>query len=179
MSRNLPTLAHLEGRPFYQVEFLPGSAWGWSIETTTENWDRFDYDSEAAAIAGAWQHAVEHFNLEAVRRVEFRYLDLPEQMPRTRRMSFSLTMAQVLARTKTVTRRNVRTWTALGPGDRLLAIEKGQGLRAGEGHHVLALLEVVDVRVELLEDITAEDCAREGFPELSPSEFVAFYRRSA
>ena len=33
--------------------------------------------------------------------------------------------------------------------------------------------------VDTAAHITAEDCAREGFPELSPSEFVAFYRRSA
>lgn len=179
MSRDLPTLVHLAGKPAYQVEFLPGSSWGWSVETDSENWDRFDYDSEAAAVAGAWQHAVEHFDLEAVRRIEFLYLDLPEQLPRARRMSFFLTKAQVLARTKTVTRRDVRTWTKLGPGDRILAVEKGQGLKPGEKHRILALLEVVDVRVELLEDITADDCVREGFPDLSPAEFVDFYRRSA
>lgn len=114
-----------------------------------------------------------------VRRIEFRYLDLPERLPRARRMSFFLTTQQVLARTKTVTRRAIATWTHLGPGVQIIAIEKGQGLHAGEGHRVLALLEVVNVRVELLEDITAEDCAREGFPKLSPAEFVAFYRRSA
>lgn len=60
----------------------------------------------------------------------------------------------------------------------LVAIEKGQGLKAGEGHRVLALLEVVDVRVERLVDITAEDCAREGFPELTPLEFCDFYMRA-
>lgn len=178
MPRELPTLVHLDGRPTYEVLDVDG-LWGWSIETATENWDHFNYDSEADAIAGAWQHAVEHFKLEAVRRIEFRYLDLPEQLPRARRMSFFLTTAQVLARTKTVTRRAVSTWTKLGPGDRLLAIEKGQGLRAGEGHRVLALLEVVDVRVELLTDITYDDCKREGFPDLTPEQFVEFYRRAA
>ena len=123
--------------------------------------------------------------VDQVRRIEFRYLDdIPRSLyasskPRARRMSFFLTTRQVIAREKTVTRRNVGTWTALKPGDRLIAIEKGQGLKAGEGHNVLALLEVVDVRVELLDDITAEDCAREGFPELTPAEFCAFYRRQA
>ena len=125
---------------------------------------------------------------DQVRRIEFRYLDGdPIQATATRtvigakprRMSFFLTTRQILERTKTVTRRNVSTWTALKPGDRLIAIEKGQGLKAGEGHNVLALLEVVDVRVELLDDITAEDCAREGFPEMTPAEFCAFYRRQA
>ena len=115
---------------------------------------------------------------DQVRRIEFRYLDLPTELPRARRMSFFLTTRQVLDRAKTVTRRAVHTWAKLAAGDYLVAIEKGQGLKAGEGHHVLALLEVVDVRVELLGDITAEDCAREGFPEYSPAEFVAFYRRA-
>lgn len=113
-----------------------------------------------------------------VRRIEFRYLDMPAKLPRARRMSFFLTTAQVRACTKTVTRRAASTWSQLKPGDRIVAIEKGQGLRAGEGHTVLALLEVVDVRLEKLGDITAEDCAREGFPEYTPAEFVAFYARA-
>ena len=121
---------------------------------------------------------------DQVRRIEFRYLEVdPTPLPATRsvigakarRMSFFLTTAQVLARTKTVTRRAVGTWTTLKPGDRLVAIEKGQGLKAGEGHNVLALLEVVSVRVEQLDAITADDCAREGFPGVSPAEFVAFF----
>ena len=108
-----------------------------------------------------------------VRRIEFRYLDLPEVLPRARRMSFFLTTAQVLARTKTVTRRDILAWAGLKAGDNLIAIEKGQG------HKVLALLEVVDVRVEPLDAITAEDCAREGFPAMTPVEFCEFFRRQA
>ena len=92
-----------------------------------------------------------------VRRIEFRYLDLPPELPRARRMSFFLTRRQVLAREKDVTRRAAATWSTLKPGDKLVAIEKGQGLC----------------------DITAEDCAREGFPEYSPSEFVEFYLRES
>lgn len=116
---------------------------------------------------------------EQVRRIEFRYLDLPAELPRARRMSFFLTTHQILAREKTVTRRAASTWPKLKAGDLLIAIEKGQGLKAGEGHHVLALLEVVSVRLEQLTDITAEDCAREGFPEYSPAEFVDFYLRES
>ena len=114
-----------------------------------------------------------------VRRIEFRYLDLPEKLPRARRMSFFLTRRQVAAREKDVTRRDAATWSTLKPGDQIIAIEKGQGLKAGEGHRVLALIEVVDVRREKLCDITAEDCAREGFPEYSPAEFVEFYLRES
>lgn len=180
---NLPTLRHLDGSPSYEVAYFEGF-WAWSVETATENWDRWHYGTEADAVAGAWEHAASHFGIEAVRRIEFRYLDFDPGAPLTvigakpRRMSFFMTTRQVLAREKTVTRRALHTWAKLAAGDRLIAIEKGQGLKAGEGHHVLALLEVVDVRVELLGDITAEDCAREGFPEYSPAEFVAFYRRA-
>jgi hypothetical protein len=116
---------------------------------------------------------------DLIRRIEFRYLDLPATLPRARRMSFFLTTRQVLAREKTVTRRSIDTWQHAAPGMLIIAIEKGQGLKAGEGHKVLALLEIVSVRVEPLDAITAEDCAREGFPELTPAEFVAFYRRAA
>lgn len=185
--RRLPTLRHLDGSPSYEVDDLDG-VWCWSIETATENWEEVGYTTEADAVGGAWEHAASHFGIEAVRRIEFRYLDSDPGSPLTatrtvtgakpRRMSFFLTTRQVLDRTKTVTRRSISTWSKLKAGDRLVAIEKGQGLKAGEGHHVLALLEVVDVRVELLDDITAEDCAREGFPEYSPAEFVAFYRRA-
>lgn len=126
--------------------------------------------------------------VDQVRRIEFRYRNwddprdverLPRGVPKPRRMSFFLTTAQILDGSKTVTRRNPNTWTKLKPGDLIIAIEKGQGLKAGEGHRMLALLEVVDVRVEQLDDITTEDCAREGFPEYTPAEFCAFYRRQA
>lgn len=112
-----------------------------------------------------------------VRRIEFQYLDLPD-LPRVRRMSFFLTTRQIIDREKTVTRRSVDTWTTLKAGDRVIAIEKGQGLKAGEGHLVLALLEIVNVRIERLDEITAEECVREGFPDLTPAEFVTFYRRA-
>jgi len=122
---------------------------------------------------------------DQVRRIEFRYLDADPSTPlpatrsvigaKARRMSFFLTTAQILARTKTVTRRAFGTLTTLKPGDKLIAIEKGQGLKAGEGHRMLALL---SVRVEQLDAITADDCAREGFPGVSPAEFVAFFRQA-
>ena len=121
---------------------------------------------------------------DPVRRIEFKYLPLdrlaigPDTLPKARRMSFFLTTAQVLRQEKTVTRRGVVTWTALKAGDKLVAIEKGQGLKAGDGHTVLALLEVVSVRVEPLDAITADDCAREGFPGITPAEFVTFFTRA-
>ncbi|MBN9748624.1 hypothetical protein DMP23_47445 [Amycolatopsis sp. A1MSW2902] len=46
------------------------------------------------------------------------------------------------------------------------------GRKTGEPLVRIVDVEVVDVRREPLRDITAEDVAREGFPELSPAEFV-------
>lgn len=42
-------------------------------------------------------------------------------------MSCALTIPQVVARTKTVTRRAVDTWATLSVGDELALIEKGMG----------------------------------------------------
>lgn len=99
-----------------------------------------------------------------------------------RNMSFSLTTPQILARTKTVTRRI--GWTFLKPGDRLCAIEKGQGLKKGETVRRLAVIEVVNVRQESLRLMFDEpgyglkEVWREGFPSLGPGEFVEFFCRS-
>lgn len=67
MQPDLPILAHLEGSPSYEVLELDG-AWGWSIETATENWERYDYASREDAVASAWEHAIAHFGIEEVRR---------------------------------------------------------------------------------------------------------------
>jgi hypothetical protein len=81
---------------------------------------------------------------DLVRRIEFRYLHADMSTPllatrsvigaKARRMSFFLTTAQVLAHTKTVTRRDAGKWTTLKAGDKIVAIEKGQGLKVGQGH---------------------------------------------
>ena len=91
-------------------------------------------------------------------------------MPRN--ISFAMTTPQVVARTKTVTRRFA--WWGLKPGDVLCGVKKSMGLRKGEKVQRLGLIEVVDVRSEPLDAITAEDVAREGFPEWTPEEFVDF-----
>lgn len=79
-----------------------------------------------------------------------------------RRMSVFLTQEAVRAEIKTVTRRGHETWTDLAPGDRLVLIEKGQGLRKGEHQVVVAEVEVVDVRVERLSRVTPEEVRAEG-----------------
>jgi hypothetical protein len=97
----------------------------------------------------------------------------------SRRMSCSMTIDAVRNRTKTVTRRHVDTWTTLKPGDRLTLVEKAMGLAKGEKQVVLAEVEVVSVCVELLVGgITVAECAREGFPDMTPAQFAAMWLRS-
>lgn len=90
-----------------------------------------------------------------------------------RAMSFMLTTEQMRNRTKTVTRR--LGWNKLKHGDRLIAAVKCQGIKRGEKREDLCVIEVVAVTVEVLLEITQADCAREGFPEMSPAEFVAMF----
>lgn len=92
-------------------------------------------------------------------------------MPRL--MSVSLTEPQVLARTKTVTRR--LGWLMLKPGDRLTLCRKVMGRKKGEPLVRVAEVEVVSVRRERLETITADEVAAEGFPGNSVAGFVEFF----
>lgn len=90
-----------------------------------------------------------------------------------RLMSVALTESQVRARNKTVTRR--MGWHVLRPGDRLTLCRKVMGRRRGE-----PLVRIVDVRVlavrrERLDEITPDEVLAEGFPEMSPAEFVEFF----
>lgn len=92
-------------------------------------------------------------------------------MPRN--ISFSMTEPQFLDGSKTVTRR--MGWLRLKPGARLCAVRKAMGLKKGEKVHVLGEIVVTDVRREPLSAITADDCTREGFPNMAPQEFIAFF----
>ena len=91
-------------------------------------------------------------------------------------MSFALTTAQVLDRSKTVTRRD--GWRNLKAGELIQAVEKGMGLKPGEKVRRLAVLRVRSVRREPLWKINTHDCRREGFPELNPEQFVEMFCRS-
>ena len=93
-------------------------------------------------------------------------------MPRN--MSFALTTQQIIDETKTVTRRF--GWLFLKPGDVLWAVEKSMGLKPGEKIKRLAQISVVAVRSEPLSAITYEDCIKEGFPEMSPNQFIAMLK---
>lgn len=96
-----------------------------------------------------------------------------------RNMSFMLTTDQIRNRTKTVTRRV--GWTFLKPGDLIRAVERCQGLKKGETVTPLGVLRVERVSRERLDRMEAEsiygqqECSAEGFPHLSPMEFVAMF----
>lgn len=95
-------------------------------------------------------------------------------MPRL--MSFALTTDAIVSRTKTVTRR--LGWRSLQPGTQLWACGKVMGRRPTEPLEKLALIEVTDVRRQPLwkiYDEGREGCRREGFPELTPGEFIDLF----
>lgn len=92
-------------------------------------------------------------------------------MPRL--MAVSLTERQVRDRTKTVTRR--AGWLMLRAGDQLTLCRKVMGRRPGEPLERIVTVEVTAVRRERLDAITAADVTAEGFPEMTPAEFVSFF----
>lgn len=88
-------------------------------------------------------------------------------------MSFFMTQTQFRERTKTVTRR--MGWKFLKPGDRVLGVVKGQGLKKGEKHEPLGVIEVVHAWSEQVNWIEYEDVAKEGFPGKDRLWFIDFF----
>lgn len=84
-----------------------------------------------------------------------------------------MTTRQVRAGTKTITRRN--GWLFLKPGDVVMAVEKCQGLKKGERIIKIRPIRILDTRREMIVRIDKADCIAEGFPELSPVDFVQMY----
>lgn len=103
----------------------------------------------------------------------------PARAYAVRNMSFSMTTAQVIARLKDVTRRV--GWLFLLAGMILMACEKCQGLGKGGKIKKLGRIRVKNVRRERLNRMTlepaygADEVRREGFPDATPAEFVAFF----
>jgi hypothetical protein len=91
-------------------------------------------------------------------------------------ISFSLTSDQLLGGTKTVIRR--LGWERLQPGTVLMAARKSRGLKPGEPIERFWPIRVVSVRREQLDAIEPDDVTREGFPDMSPAEFVAMFCRA-
>lgn len=69
-----------------------------------------------------------------------------------------------------MTRRHVDTWQHLRQGERLTLIEKGMGLPRGASQVVLAEVEVVDVTVETLRQVSGIEVRREGLWERACEE---------
>jgi hypothetical protein len=93
-------------------------------------------------------------------------------------MSFSLTTDQVRAQTKDVTRR--LGWKNLKPGDCFRMVVKAMGLKKGEKVDVLGYARVVSNDAELLRRIVerpSNETAREGFPAMTPGEFICMFER--
>jgi hypothetical protein len=96
-------------------------------------------------------------------------------------VSFSLTTPQFRARSKDVTRR--MGWLKVKVGDVLMGCEKCMGRKKGEPLVRLGLIEVVNVRRERLDAMLSpmnpaygkDECRREGFPDMTPAQFVAFF----
>ena len=62
-------------------------------------------------------------------------------------------------------------------GELVNGVEKAMGLRKGEKIVMLGQHRIVSTRAEPLNAITVEDCRREGFPELTPAQFVDMFCR--
>ena len=90
-----------------------------------------------------------------------------------RNMSFALTTQQVLDRTKRVTRR--LGWGNLKVGERVCAVEKGMGLKKGEKINRLCVIECKTNWPEVLHTINKDDVILEGFPDMTPEEFIAMF----
>lgn len=98
-----------------------------------------------------------------------------------RNISFSLTTPQFLDRSKDVTRRI--GWLYLKPGDALMACEKCLGIKPGEKVVHLGQIVVMAVYREPLNRMIHEpeygqaEVIREGFPTLSPAQFVEMFMK--
>lgn len=92
-----------------------------------------------------------------------------------RNMSFYYTQEQARAKIKDVTRRD--GWWSLKPGMLVQQVVKSQGLKKGEVIEKIHVIEIVDTRPERIYDILeypdpAAEIAREGFPDMTPGEFI-------
>jgi hypothetical protein len=101
-------------------------------------------------------------------------------MPRN--MSFMMTSRQYQDRTKHVTRR--LGWWDVKTGELINGVLKAQGLKKGETVVTLGQHRVISARAEPLSrmiefpEYGLVECHLEGFPELSPGEFVDMFCRA-
>jgi hypothetical protein len=106
-----------------------------------------------------------------MRRASFMHTQSQMRAGAAAARSSSTGHAAFSAGSKDVTRRMRWEWAA--PGLYLLAVSKSQGLAPGESAEIFGVVQIVDVRREPLNAITADDVRREGFPGMSPAGFVS------
>ena len=92
-----------------------------------------------------------------------------------RNMSFFNTLGQFLAGMKTVTFR--LGWDDLYPGDRIMAIAKGQGIKKGEKVQRLGEIEIIAVRLIQVYEISDADIILDGFGGMPKSEWIKWFCR--
>lgn len=90
-----------------------------------------------------------------------------------RLLSCSLTRSQIRNRSKDVTRR--LGWEFLKPGELLCICEKVMGRRKGEPLVRMAIVVVISVRREPLNEITRSDVVREGFCNMTCGQFITMF----
>lgn len=96
-----------------------------------------------------------------------------------RNMSFMLTTEQMYDRIKDVTRRV--GWWFLKPGDVVMAVEKGMGLKKGDKIKRIYPIFIVSVLPEPLNRLITDldygwaEVKREGFQNLTPRQFVDMF----
>lgn len=90
-----------------------------------------------------------------------------------RLMSFFHTQDQIRARTKFETRRV--GWEFARPGMKVDAVLKSMGRKRNEPLVYMGVIEFVEVEREPLNAITPSGCVLEGFPDLTPGEFVTMF----
>lgn len=95
-------------------------------------------------------------------------------------ISFALTTSQIQEQSKDVTRRV--GWLRLKAGAALQPVVKCMGLKKGEAiQKIGGAVQVISVRREplraMLDDLSygRSECIREGFPNLTPQEFVSMF----
>lgn len=96
-----------------------------------------------------------------------------------RNIAFSLTTPQFVDGTKDVTRRI--GWRRLYAGDELCAVEKGMGIPKGGHVRRLGQIRIVAIGNQPLRRIIDDpaygksEVVREGFPQMTPMQFVDFF----
>lgn len=56
-----------------------------------------------------------------------------------------------------------------------MGVEKGMGLKKGEKVRHLGLIRIDEVLPTMLDDITQDDVVLEGFPDMTPHEFIKMF----